>query len=312
MAVDIYTTYESKGNREDITDEISNIAPKDVIFMNSIGTGKAKAVKHDFQTDTLRAASLANAQLQKAVPSYRVITPTVKLTNDVQFLDDWYQIADAMDQIDKAGRKSEADYQAPLFAAGLAKDIELSLLEQVGPVSDTTDLAAKMRGAENWCVTNIDKGANDTINGTTGVVTIVDGARSITEAMIGDTCQNIYSQGGEVHTALCGSYQKRAVSEVLQGASQRRFMIEKSKVDASVDVYASDFGTISFKIHRGMATSVIFFYDPKLWKKCWLQTVKKEILSRAGTFTNYQLSCSLTLEAKNEKGNGRIVNLATS
>jgi hypothetical protein len=42
-----YKTYESVGNREDLTDVIYNISPTDTPFMSSVGKTKATAVYHE-------------------------------------------------------------------------------------------------------------------------------------------------------------------------------------------------------------------------------------------------------------------------
>ena len=49
------------GLREDLTDVIYNISPTETPFMSTIGKNKATAVYHEWQTDTLAAATTANA-----------------------------------------------------------------------------------------------------------------------------------------------------------------------------------------------------------------------------------------------------------
>ena len=52
-----FQTYQSKGNREDLTDVITNIAPMDTWFTSTIGTTSVKGTYHEWQTDTLAAAA---------------------------------------------------------------------------------------------------------------------------------------------------------------------------------------------------------------------------------------------------------------
>ena len=42
-----FQTYQSIGNREDLTDVIYNISPTDTPFMSSVGKTKATAVYHE-------------------------------------------------------------------------------------------------------------------------------------------------------------------------------------------------------------------------------------------------------------------------
>ena len=48
-----YQTYQSVGNREDLTDMIYDISPTETPFMSSIGKTKATATFHEWQTDSV-------------------------------------------------------------------------------------------------------------------------------------------------------------------------------------------------------------------------------------------------------------------
>ncbi len=61
-----YQTYTAIGQREDLSDVIYNISPTDTPFMSSIGKTKATAILHEWQTDSLAAASLSNAAVEGA------------------------------------------------------------------------------------------------------------------------------------------------------------------------------------------------------------------------------------------------------
>jgi len=56
-------TFSAIGNREDLSDMIYRIDPTDTPFMSGAAKEKASAVLHEWQTDTLAAAS-SNAQLE--------------------------------------------------------------------------------------------------------------------------------------------------------------------------------------------------------------------------------------------------------
>lgn len=55
-----YDTYDLVGGREDLADIIYNISPTDVPFQSNIGRGKATAVLHEWQTDSLASAAKYN------------------------------------------------------------------------------------------------------------------------------------------------------------------------------------------------------------------------------------------------------------
>jgi hypothetical protein len=50
--------------------------------------------------------------------------------------------------------------------------------------------------------------------------------------------------------------------------------------------------------------------DPSLWRLLWLQRWKKEQLAKTGLATNWVISGEVTLESRNEAGNGIVADLA--
>ena len=77
-------TYDIRGGREDLQDKIFLINKADTPFMANIGRGKASAVKHEWQTDTLAPANLNNAVLEGDEYAYADVTPTVRAGNYCQ------------------------------------------------------------------------------------------------------------------------------------------------------------------------------------------------------------------------------------
>ena len=77
----IYNAHTAIGQREDLTDVIYNISPTETPFMSSIGKTKATAVYHEWQTDSLAAATTANAAVEGADASDATLAPTTRLGN---------------------------------------------------------------------------------------------------------------------------------------------------------------------------------------------------------------------------------------
>ena len=59
-----YDRYTAVGAREDLTDVIYDISPTDTPIMSSIGKTKATSVYHEWQTDSLAAATTSNALVE--------------------------------------------------------------------------------------------------------------------------------------------------------------------------------------------------------------------------------------------------------
>ena len=64
QATGTYDSHDVTGNREDLIDKIFNISPTDCPMQNAIGKSKAKATKHEWQTDALATADADNAQIE--------------------------------------------------------------------------------------------------------------------------------------------------------------------------------------------------------------------------------------------------------
>ena len=64
IVTNTFLTFSAKGIREDLTDIIYNIAPTQTPVMSTAGKTKATQTFHEWQTDSLAAASTQNAQLQ--------------------------------------------------------------------------------------------------------------------------------------------------------------------------------------------------------------------------------------------------------
>jgi hypothetical protein len=56
-----FSSFTVVGLREDLSDVIYDISPQDTPIMSSIGKSKATNVYHEWQTDSLAAATTANA-----------------------------------------------------------------------------------------------------------------------------------------------------------------------------------------------------------------------------------------------------------
>ena len=70
-----FKTYESVGNREDLSDVIYNIAPSDTPVLTAIGSTSADSTKHEWQTDDLAKAK-ENAQVEGFEAEIEASSPT--------------------------------------------------------------------------------------------------------------------------------------------------------------------------------------------------------------------------------------------
>lgn len=301
-----YVSASAVGNREDLGNEIYMISPVDTLFTSKIGeaTGGATATKHEWTIDALAAAG-DNAASEGDTTAAEAVTPTTRIYNTCQIQKKVFSISGSQEKVKKAGQQSEVDRQTYKKQQELAKDIEYAFMRGVRSDNDPR----KMRGALNWCTTNLGKAEDATLNAD-GTVT-GGTARPLTETLVKEQLQNTFTQGGNIDTILCGPFQKSAISGFVNTGNTRRTMEEKKLIN-SVDVYESDFSVIAIKPHRNMPTDVIFGVDHKYWKKATLRSLFREQLAKTGDSLPYHIVIEHTLEACNEASSFRITNLLTS
>lgn len=291
-----YQTYQSVGNREDLTDVITNIAPMDTWFTSNTGTSKATATYHEWQTDDLAAAA-ANAAVEGAPTSDGAVTPTDRVGNYTQILSKSFKIAKTEETVDKAGRKSEIAYQTEKKMKELARDVEYALLVNSTAVAGDATTPRQLKGADGWITTN----TYDAL-----------GTETLTEDMLNDVLQLVWAQGGKPSTVLTPAKHKRTISAF---TTNTRYMVaDENKLSSAVDVYQSDFGTIAVRLHHilnaAAPNNLVILGEMDLWKKAWLRNIKRNQEPFAGDADLYSIRGELTLESRQEKGSGKIENIA--
>lgn len=295
-----FQTYPATGNREDLIDIITNIAPVDTWVTSNTANTRSTAVLHEWQTDTLAAAA-ANAAIEGDDATAAAVTATTRVTNYCQILRKVWQVSDTQNAVLKAGRGSESDYQRIKSLKELARDIEYALVINTAAASGASGTARQLKGIQGWIATNV----------TTGTATADE---ALTESMLNDNLQLIWAAGGFPSTVLAGAFQKRTISGF--SVNTREVDANSEKVVRSVDVYKSDFGEITIRLHQQVNTTIpgtlLILGDMSLWNKAWLRPVTSEQLARSGSSLKFMAEAELTLESRQEKGSGKITQLLTS
>ena len=179
-----YQTYTAIGQREDLSDIIYNISPTDTPLMSSIGKTKATAVYHEWQVDSLAAASLSNAAVEGADATSATMGVTTRAGNRTQIFQKTVQIAGTLEAVDKAGRKSEKAYQLAKASSEVKRDMELTLLSNQLAAAGNSSTARTLGGLQAWLATNGDFGTSG-VAGASGTTARTEGTdRTFTEALL--------------------------------------------------------------------------------------------------------------------------------
>ena len=313
----IYQTYTAKGQREDLSDIIYNISPTDTPFMSSIGKTKATAVLHEWQVDSLAAASLSNAAVEGADATSATMGVTTRAGNRTQIFQKTVQIAGTLEAVDKAGRKSEKAYQLAKASSEIKRDMELTLLSNQLASAGNSSTARTLGGFQTWLATNGDFGT-DGVAGASGTTARTDGTdRTFTEAILKTVVKEVYTAGGNPKVLMVNPAHKQTVS-AFAGIAAQRYMApsnEATTIIGAADVYLSDFGTMSVVPNRFMNSTnaceeTAFVIDPDMLAVAYLRPFATNELAKTGDSEKTQLICEATLEVKNEAAHGIIADLS--
>jgi len=307
-----YMRYTSIGVREDLSDVIYDISPTDTPIMSSIGKSKATNTLHEWQTDSLAAASTTNALIEGDDAAAASISPTVRLTNFTQIVGKTVQVSGTLEAVDKAGRKSEKAYQLAKASAELKRDIEAIITaNQAKTNGQATTTARKMGALLSWITTNVSKGSAGTnptgdgsdVRSDTTTVTF-------TEAMLQTVVQGIFTQGGTPKLLVVPPGLKATVSGFTGIAAQRYVTgAEPTTIVAAAGAYLSDFGLISIVPDRFMRTRDALVLDPEYAALAYLRPFQTNDLARTGDSDKTQILAELCLEMRNEKAHGGIFDI---
>ena len=296
MADSVFQSYQAIGNREDLTDIITNISPETTPMLSRFGRVGVSATKHEWQTDTLADAA-ANAIIEGADEDADAVVPTVRLDNYTQISRKSWKITDTQERVDKAGRDSEYSYQMAKKMKELARDMEYALVNGTGNAG-ASGTARTLKGVLAFIATNVETGSGT-------------GTEALTETMYNDLLQTIYNGGGMPDTTYVNGWQKRKISSFTAG-STRNIGAGTKTLTAPVEVYESDFGIQKIILDRFMSTDTVAALEEDKWKVGILRDVTHKPLPDLGGGKKGQVEVEFTLESRNEKASGKITQLTTS
>ena len=310
-----FQTYTAIGQREDLSDVIYNISPTETPFLNSVGKSKATAIYHEWQTDSLAAASTSNAAVEGATASDATISPTVRVGNRTQISQKTIKISGTLDAVNKAGRKSEKAYQLAKASSEIKRDMEATLLSNQTAANGNSTTARNLGGLQAWLASNTSNGSGGSAgaNGTTARTTGTD--RAFTATLLNTVMQSAFTNGGSPTLLLVTPAQK-VVASTFSGIATRYRDVpanQQAQIINAADVYVSDFGIIQIVPDRFIPNSdsddTAFLLDTEMAAVAYLRPFQTNELAQVGDADLTQLLVEYTLEVKNEAAHGIISDL---
>jgi hypothetical protein len=312
-----YDRYTAVGAREDLTDVIYDISPTDTPIMSSIGKTKATSVYHEWQTDSLAAATTSNALVEGASATEATLSPTVRLGNYTQIVGKTVMVSGTLLASDLAGRKSEMAYQLAKASAEIKRDIETIITANQGQTAGSSGSAARKMGSLlSYIKSNTNVSAGTTAGGdptTLGVSTRTDGTtRTFTETILKDVIKQVFESGGTPSVLMVSPALKQTVS-AFTGLAAQRYQVPTSgqaTILAGADLYQSDFGVLQIVPNRFMRTRDALVLDPEYAALAYLRPFQTNDIAKVGDAEKKQILAELTLEVRNEAAHGGAFDLS--
>ena len=308
-----FDTYDSVGEREDLSDVIYSISPTDTPFISSAAKTKATAVLHEWQTDALAAAATNNAVIEGDEATLDAVSATTRLSNSSQIMDKTVVITGTQEAVDKAGRASEIAYQIAKKAKELKRDMEATITGNQAEVTGNASTARKLGSLGAWVATNDDlSSAGSPASGGAGNTARTDGTQRVfTEASLKSVIKSVWNAGGDPSMIMVGPFNKQKLSG-FTGNSTRFDAGADATLYTSVDVYASDFGQLQVVPNRFSRDRDAYVLDMNYWAIAFLRDFTMHELSKTGDSEKRQLLVEATLESRNEAASGMVADLTTS
>jgi hypothetical protein len=304
-----FDTYSATSDREQLSNVIYNISPQATPFMSAIGKNSIKNVVFDWQTETLPTATGAG-QLEGFELSRAASTATTRVSNVAQISSRDATVTGSQQASDPAGKKSEMAHQLAIMAKALKRDMEVALCQKGAKTTGNATTARVTGGFESWITSNVSRGTNGA--GAGGGAAPTDGTqRALTEALLKTVLQSCFTNGGEPSMAICGPVNKQVISG-FTGRSSARQMVDANTVEASVSIYASDFGELKIVPSNFSRERSLLLVDPDYAKVSYLRDFKTVDISTVGDAETKMILAEYGLEMSNEAAHGIVADLTTS
>ena len=308
-----FDTYTATSDREQLSNVIYNISPQTTPFMSAIGKNSIKNVVFDWQTEVLptvdMTGELEGFRLDGATSAS---TATSRVSNVAMISSRDATVTGSQQASDPAGKKSEMAHQLAIMAKALKRDMESALCQKGAKATGAAGVARLTGGFESWITSNVSRGTGGAGAGAGAAPTdaAAGNMRALTEPLLKTVLQSCFENGGEPSMAICGPANKQVISG-FTGRSSARQMIGANTVEASVSIYASDFGELKIVPSNFSRERSLLLVDPDFAKVSYLRDFKTVDIATVGDAMTKMIVVEYGLEMSNQAAHGIVADLSS-
>jgi len=316
-----YRTTNAVGNREELSDVVNRITPEDTPIYSLIPKGSVSSVHPEWEIDEL-APPGANVQTEGDEYTFAATTPPDRVGNYTQIFRKDGIFSNTQEVVDNAGRAEKKKFQKLKKGIEIKKDVEYSIVSNVGSVGGATRVSA---GLPAWLETNVTRGATGANGGFDETDGLVDPAtngtqRAFTKTLLDNVMSQAYISGGNVRHLVVAPYVKSVFVGFMSDANVAEFRYAASAdgrktIISNADVYEGPFGKVLVHPNRVMAVNAgvarnAFLIDTDMMSFDWLRRIQEDKdLAKTGDNTKFVLIGEGTLRVKNEAGLGLVADI---
>jgi hypothetical protein len=289
-----YTTYSIVGQKEDVSDIISDITPTDTPMVSMIKTQKVHNRIYQYQTDALASAA-DNKAVEGADPTMATLTATTMISGNTQILTKAFQISATSDSTSTYGRAKETAYQLGRALKEIKRDLEFAYVGQSNVAvtgNASGPVAREMASADKLIASG---------------TTIAGGSNALTEAELLSCGQAVFNAGGDPSVFMIKPADAQIVAG-FTGASgrYRNFNDAQKTLTNVIDLYVSPYGEYKVVLNRHQMTTHAFLLDPTMWRSAVLRPFSRTLLAKTGDSEKHFCVGEYGLMHMNPSGSGMI------
>lgn len=317
LAANANATYSVTTIREDLQEAYTKISPTDTPLQAMASRRTATAKYFEWPVITLAATNASNRELEgENAPANDAPTNAVRLGNYCQLSDKIAEVTSSAQAAVAASNTQRMELQVKFKMEELKRDMEVMLCNNVAAVAGAAATATVSAGLPTFLRTNVRRGvggANGTLSGTTAGfpnAIATDGTlRALTETLFNDVISLCWDAGADPKVVLCGSGNKRKISAAFTGFATRQKTMDDKTLQAAVDVYESDFGTLKIMPSRFVRSRDLFILDPSKVGIAFLQTMKNKPLAETGHSQRRLIWAEYGLQVDTEAAHGIVADI---
>lgn len=306
------TVSNTSGLAEDFEDVIFDVSPTDTPMLTMAKRKKATARYHQWQTDSLAAATSNKAE-EGADASYATAAQTTTLGNYCQISTKTVDISRTLDIVNKYGRKSEVALQLMKRGKELKRDMEFTICRNQASVSTTARATA---GWECMISANLVRANNAqttdySVRGFSAASWTApeDGSLvAFNEADLVSALGLAWEDGGDPSIIMMSKKNKNLFNAFTGIAAKYNEVkgTNQAVVSGAADVYVSSYGNHAVKLNRYMRDQAVFCIDPEYISVAYLDGIKKTPMAKTGDSERHLLTVEFCLVSDSQDAHATI------